>query len=85
MEHPLRCEEVREGDRQEYRVTGTGSYLPLLPEMLAPLKSQERCSVERGVPNGTLSQDYWKAAPGANSQGIVDVDMPEAVAVPALL
>lgn len=53
MEHPLRCEAVREGDRKEYRVTGTGSYLPLLPETLAPLNSaQEGCSVVGGVPNG---------------------------------
>jgi hypothetical protein len=53
MEHPLRCEAVREGNRKEYRVTGTGSYLPLLPETLAPLySSQETCSVQGGVPNG---------------------------------
>lgn len=53
MEQPLRCEAVREGDRKEYRVTGTGSYLPLLPESLAPLNTpQECCSVESGVPNG---------------------------------
>ncbi len=53
MEHPLRCEAVREGDRKEYRVTGIGSYLPLLPETLAPLTSaQESCSVVNGVPNG---------------------------------
>ncbi len=53
MEHPLRCEAVREGDRNEYRVTGTGSYLPLFPETLAPLSSaQEDCSVVGGVPNG---------------------------------
>jgi hypothetical protein len=53
MEHPLRCEAVQEGDRREYRVTGTGSYLPLLPETLAPLNSpQETCSVVGGVPNG---------------------------------
>lgn len=53
MEQPLRCEAVREGDRKEYRVTGTGSYLPLMPETLAPLNTpQERCSVENGVPNG---------------------------------
>jgi phage gp36-like protein len=32
IEHPLRCEAVQEGDRREYRVTGIGSYLPLLPE-----------------------------------------------------
>ena len=51
MEHPLRCEAVREGDRKEYRVTGTGSYLPLLPETLAPLNSrQEGCSVVVAVP-----------------------------------
>ena len=55
MEHPLRCEAVREGDRKEYRVTGTGSYLPLLPETLAPLNTpHERCSVVSGVPNGTF-------------------------------
>ncbi|MCS6265218.1 MAG: recombinase family protein [Nitrospira sp.] len=53
MEHPLRCEAIREEDRKEYRVTGTGSYLPLLPETLAPLNSaQEGCSVVGGVPNG---------------------------------
>lgn len=53
MEHPLRCEAVRDGDRKKYRVTGTGSYLPLLPETLAPLNSaQEGCSVVGGVPNG---------------------------------
>jgi site-specific DNA recombinase len=53
MEQPLRCEAVREGDRKEYRVTGTGSYLPLLPETLAPLNiPAKRCSVENGVPNG---------------------------------
>ncbi len=53
MEHPFRCEAVQEGDRKEYRVTGTGSYLPLLPETLAPLNTpQERCSVVSGVPNG---------------------------------
>ena len=53
MERPLRCEAVREGNRKEYRITGTGSYLPLLPEQLSPLNSlQNRCSVESGVPNG---------------------------------
>ena len=55
MEDPLRCEAVREGDRQEYRVTGTGSYLPLLPETLAPLNTpHERCSVVSGVPNRNM-------------------------------
>ena len=53
MEHPLRCEAVQGGDRKEYRVTGTGSYLPVLTEQLAPLHStQDRCSVVSGVPNG---------------------------------
>ena len=53
MDQPLRCEAVRDGDRKEYRVTGTGSYLPLLPETLAPLNTpQECCSVVNGVPNG---------------------------------
>ena len=53
IEHPLRCEAVRDGNRKEYRVTGTGSYLPLLPETLAPLNTPaKRCSVESGVPNG---------------------------------
>ena len=64
MEHPLRCEAVREGDRKEYRVTGTGSYLPLLPETLAPLNSaQEACSAIGGVPNESLrlfpALDQW--------------------------
>ena len=53
MEGPMRCEAVRVGDVKKYRVTGTGSYLPLLPETLAPLNSsQKSCSVESGVPNG---------------------------------
>ena len=53
MKQPLRCEAGREGDREGYRVTGTGSYLPLLPETLGPLNTaQERCSVVVGVPNG---------------------------------
>ena len=42
------------------------------------------CVTEYGVPNGTLSQDYVEGASGANSQGIVDVDMPETVALPAV-
>jgi hypothetical protein len=50
MDHPLRCEAVRAGNRKEYRVTGSGSYLPILPEQLAPLN--DRCSVVNGVPNG---------------------------------
>lgn len=46
MEQPLRFEALREGDRKEYSVTGTGSYLPLLPEQLASIHSpQNRCSV----------------------------------------
>ena len=53
MEHPLRCEAVQEGNQKEYRVTGTGSYLPLLPGELASLNSpQVDCSVECGVPSG---------------------------------
>ena len=53
IEQPLRCEAVREGDRKEYRVTGTGSYLSLLPEKFAPLSTPRPCcSVEAGVPNG---------------------------------
>lgn len=53
LEEPLQCEAVKDGDRKEYRITGTGSYLPLLPETLTPLKSQEEgCSVVHGVPNG---------------------------------
>ena len=39
IEQPLRCEAVQS------RITGTGSYLPLLPEF--------GCSVEGGVPNRT--------------------------------
>lgn len=53
VEHPLRCEAVCEEGIKKYRVTGTGSYLPLLPETLAPLNSpQKPCSVVNGVPNG---------------------------------
>lgn len=53
LEQPLRCEAIRTPDRQEYRVTGNGSYLPLLPASLAPLSgTEETCSVVRGVPNG---------------------------------
>lgn len=44
MEHPLRFEATQNGDWKGYRVTGTGSYLPLL--------SDSNCSVEVGVPNG---------------------------------
>lgn len=44
MESPMRCEAVREGERKEYRITGTGSYLPLLTD--------SGCSVVNGVPNG---------------------------------
>ena len=44
IDQPLRCEAVRDGMHQRYRVTGTGNYLPLLPEF--------GCSVESGVPNG---------------------------------
>jgi hypothetical protein len=44
IDQPLRCEAVRDGMHQRYRLTGTGSYLPLLPEF--------GCSVEGGVPNG---------------------------------
>ena len=59
LEHPLLCEAVQEGDRKEYRVTGTGSYLPLLPETLAPLNTpQERCSVVSGVPQRDLNPCY---------------------------
>ena len=53
LEHPLRCEAVRKGYRKEYRITGTGTYLPLLPERLKPLNSpRPECSLEHGVPNG---------------------------------
>ena len=36
----------------------------------------------RGVPNGTLSQDYLEGAPGANFPRIVDVNMQKTVALP---
>lgn len=53
LEQPLRCEAVTEGDRKAYRVTGTGSYVALLPETLASLNVRENpCSVVGGVPNG---------------------------------
>jgi hypothetical protein len=69
---------------KEYRVTGTGSYLQLLPEQLASLHSpQDRCSVVSGVPNGTLREDYLKASPIATSQETVAVDMSGAVAFSA--
>jgi hypothetical protein len=42
--NPLRCEAVRDGNRKEYRITGSGSYLPLLPETLAPLKLPEKAA-----------------------------------------
>ncbi len=53
LEHPLRCEAVKEGNQKGYRITGTGSYLPLLPEQLSSLNPpQDRCSAVNGVPNG---------------------------------
>lgn len=48
MERPLRLETMQDGDRKGYRVTGTGSYLPLL--------SETRHSVESGVPNGIFQR-----------------------------
>jgi hypothetical protein len=37
-------------------VTGTGTYLPLLLETLAPLNFPwKTCSVESGVPNGFIN------------------------------
>lgn len=55
LEHPLQCEAVNDGDRKEYRVTGTGTYASLLPETLASLNSPEKgCSVVRGVPKRNL-------------------------------
>src|SRR5215831_4451237 len=51
LEQPLRCEAVREGNQKCYRITGTGSYLPLLPEQLTPLQNPGvPCSVVLGVP-----------------------------------
>jgi hypothetical protein len=44
MESPMRCEAIGVGDRKEYRITGTGSYLRLLAD--------SGCSVVNGVPNG---------------------------------
>lgn len=32
LEEPLQCEAVNDGEEKRYRITGTGSYLPLLPE-----------------------------------------------------
>ena len=34
-----------------------------------------------GVPNGTLRQDYWRPALVADSQEVVDVNMPKVVAL----
>ena len=41
LEQPLRFEAVQEGNRRGYRILGTGSYLPLLPDHLTPLNSAE--------------------------------------------
>jgi hypothetical protein len=41
LEHPLRFQAVQEGNRKRYRILGTGSYLPLLPDHLTPLNSTE--------------------------------------------
>ena len=38
-------------------------------------------SSSTGVPNGTLRQDYWQAALVADSQEVVDVNMPKVVAL----
>ncbi len=56
LEHPLQCEAVNDGDRKEYRVTGTGTYASLLPEPLSSLSSPEKsCSLVRRVPNRTMN------------------------------
>jgi hypothetical protein len=53
LEHPLRCEAVEENHRRRYHITGTGSYLPLLPDAFASLKRAAiDCSVQSGVPDG---------------------------------
>ncbi len=41
LEQPLRFEAVHEGNRRVYRILGTGSYLPLLPELPTPRNSSE--------------------------------------------
>jgi hypothetical protein len=41
LEQPLRFEAVQEGNRRAYRILGTGSYLPLFPELPTPLNSSE--------------------------------------------
>jgi site-specific DNA recombinase len=41
LEQPLRFEAVQEGNRRGYRILGTGSYLPLLPDQLTPLTSAQ--------------------------------------------
>ena len=41
LEQPLRFEAVQEGNRRAYRVLGTGSYLPLLPELPTPVSAEE--------------------------------------------
>ena len=82
LENPLRCEAIQEGNRKGYRITGIGTYVPLLPEQLAPLQtSQNHCSLEHGVPNGRLRHDYLEAALGATSQETVAVDLLESVAL----
>ena len=41
LEQPLRFEAIQDGNRRAYRILGTGSYLPLLPELPTPPMSAE--------------------------------------------
>ena len=65
LEHPLRCEAVKNSDQKEYRITGTGSYLPLFTRTNCPprisRKSLLRCSWcpqrDSSRPGSTLRAD----------------------------
>jgi len=41
LEQPLRFQAVQDGNQNRYRILGTGSCLPLLPDYLTPLNSTE--------------------------------------------
>lgn len=45
LEQPLQFEAVLDGDRRQYRILGTGSYLPLLPDHATSLDSAAESSL----------------------------------------
>ncbi|MDE3049555.1 MAG: recombinase family protein [Nitrospirota bacterium] len=56
LEKPLRFEAVQDGNQRGYRILGTGSYLPLLPDQLTPLNSAE----EVLLPGTWCPQRDWR-------------------------